>query len=57
MYLNKYDFSQFHEISIKKLLAEGIDKKAADEIAKKRRMTPNLPSGWCRSRNCSCCRC
>jgi MoxR-like ATPase len=32
MYLNKYDFSQFHEIAVKKLLAEGLDKKAADEI-------------------------
>ena len=33
MYLNKCDFSQFHEIAVKKLLAEGLDKKAADEIA------------------------
>ncbi|MGC2680430.1 MAG: ATP-binding protein [Candidatus Nitrosopolaris sp.] len=32
MYLNKYSFSQFYEISVKKLLAEGLDKKAADEI-------------------------
>ena len=33
MYLNKYDFSQFYEIAVKKLLDEGLDKKAADEIA------------------------
>jgi hypothetical protein len=33
MYLNEYDFSQFYEIAFKKLLAEGLDKKAADEIA------------------------
>ncbi|MGC1933256.1 MAG: hypothetical protein WA667_30145 [Candidatus Nitrosopolaris sp.] len=33
MYLNKYDISQFYEISVKKLLAEGLDKKIADEIA------------------------
>ena len=32
MYLNKYDFSQLHEISIKRLLDEGLDKKAANEI-------------------------
>jgi MoxR-like ATPase len=33
MYLNEYSFSQFHEISIKMLLAEGLDKTVADEIA------------------------
>jgi hypothetical protein len=33
MYLNRYDFSQFYEISVKKLLAEGLDKKTADQIA------------------------
>jgi MoxR-like ATPase len=33
MYLNGYEFSQFYEIAVKKLLAEGLDKKAADEIA------------------------
>ena len=33
MYLSKYEFSQFYEIAVKKLLAEGLDKKAADEIA------------------------
>jgi Holliday junction DNA helicase RuvB len=33
MYLNMYYFSQFYEISVKKLLAEGRDKKTADEIA------------------------
>jgi holliday junction DNA helicase RuvB len=33
MYLNEYEFSQFYEISVKKLLADGLDKKAADEIA------------------------
>jgi MoxR-like ATPase len=32
IYLNKYDFSQFHEIAVKKLLAEGLDKNTADEI-------------------------
>jgi succinylglutamate desuccinylase len=31
--MNKYYFSQFYEISIKKLLADGLDKKEADEIA------------------------
>src|SRR6266568_5020584 len=34
LYLNKYDFSQFYEISVKKLLAEGLDDYAADEITK-----------------------
>ena len=33
MYLNKYEFSQFYEIAVKKLLADGLDKKTADEIA------------------------
>jgi hypothetical protein len=33
MYLNEYEFSQFYEIAAKKLLAEGFDKKAANEIA------------------------
>ena len=32
MYLNKYEFSQFYEIAVKELLAEGLDKKAAGEI-------------------------
>jgi MoxR-like ATPase len=32
MYLNEYEFSQFYEIAVKKLLADGLDKKAADEI-------------------------
>jgi Holliday junction DNA helicase RuvB len=32
MYLNEYEFSQFYEIAVRKLLAEGLDKKAADEI-------------------------
>ena len=31
MYLNQYNFSQFYEISINRLLAEGLDRKAADE--------------------------
>ena len=34
MYLNEYDFSQFYEISVKKLLSEGLGEYAADEIAK-----------------------
>jgi Holliday junction resolvasome RuvABC ATP-dependent DNA helicase subunit len=33
MYLNEYEFSQFYEIAVKKLLDEGLDKKVADEIA------------------------
>jgi MoxR-like ATPase len=33
MHLNEYSFSQFYEISVNKLLKEGLDKKAADEIA------------------------
>ena len=33
MYLNEYEFSQFYNIAVKKLLAEGLDKNAADEIA------------------------
>jgi MoxR-like ATPase len=33
IYLNEYEFSQFYEIAVAKLLAEGLDKKAADEIA------------------------
>ena len=34
MYLNQYDFSQFYEISTKKLMAEGLSEYAGDEIAK-----------------------
>ncbi len=34
MYLDEYDFSQFYEISVKQLLAEGISEYAADEITK-----------------------
>ena len=30
---NEYEFSQFYDIAVKKLLDEGLDKKAADEIA------------------------
>jgi MoxR-like ATPase len=33
MYLNEYSFSQFYEISVKKLLAEGLDNKSAHKIA------------------------
>jgi holliday junction DNA helicase RuvB len=33
MYLSEYSFSQFYEISVKKLLAEGLDNKSAHEIA------------------------
>ena len=33
MHLNEYDFSQFYEIAVKKLLAEGLDNKPAHEIA------------------------
>jgi MoxR-like ATPase len=33
MYLNEYEFSQFYEISLKKLLADGLDNKSAHEIA------------------------
>jgi Holliday junction DNA helicase RuvB len=33
MYLTEYNFSQFYEISVKKLLAEGLDINAADKIA------------------------
>jgi hypothetical protein len=33
MYLNEYEFSQFYEIAVKRLLADGLDKRAADEIA------------------------
>ena len=33
MYLNEYEFSQFYEIAVKKLVPEGLDKEAADEIA------------------------
>src|SRR5215471_13896534 len=32
MYLNEYEFSQFYEIAVKKLLDEGLDQKAAAEI-------------------------
>jgi len=31
MYLNEYSFSQFYEISVKKLLAEGLSDRAADD--------------------------
>jgi len=33
MHLNEYSFSQFYEISVKKLLAQGLDNKSAHEIA------------------------
>jgi MoxR-like ATPase len=33
MYLNEYEFSQFYEIAVKKLLAEGLNNKSAHEIA------------------------
>ncbi|MGC2570051.1 MAG: AAA family ATPase [Candidatus Nitrosopolaris sp.] len=33
MYLNEYEFSQFYEISVKKLLGDGLDKKTAHIIA------------------------
>jgi holliday junction DNA helicase RuvB len=33
MYLKEYEFSQFYEISVKKLLVDGLDKNAAHEIA------------------------
>jgi hypothetical protein len=33
MHLKEYEFSQFYEITVKKLLADGLDKEAADEIA------------------------
>jgi len=34
MYLDEYNFSQFYEISVKKLLDEGLSEYAADEITK-----------------------
>jgi len=34
MYVKKYDFAQFYEISIKRLLDEGLSEYAADEITK-----------------------
>jgi holliday junction DNA helicase RuvB len=34
MYVKKYDFAQFYEISVKKLLDEGLSEYAADEITK-----------------------
>jgi MoxR-like ATPase len=34
MYVNQYNFAQFYEISIKKLLDEGLSEYAADEITK-----------------------
>jgi hypothetical protein len=34
MYVNKYDFAQFYEISTKKLIVEGLSEYAADEITK-----------------------
>jgi MoxR-like ATPase len=33
MHLSEYEFSQFYEIAVKKLLAEGLDNKSAHEIA------------------------
>ena len=33
MHLNEYSFSQFYEISVKKLLAEGLNNKLTHEIA------------------------
>jgi MoxR-like ATPase len=34
IYVNQYDFAQFHEISTKKLVAEGLSEYAADEITR-----------------------
>jgi len=34
MYMSEYEFSLFYEISVKRLLAEGLSDHAADEIAK-----------------------
>jgi hypothetical protein len=34
MYMDKYDFWQFHERAVKRLIVEGLDKKTANEIAK-----------------------
>jgi len=34
MYVKKYDFAQFYEISIKRLLDEGLSEYAADETTK-----------------------
>jgi len=34
MHLNEYDFSQFYDISVRKLLGEGLSNHAANEIAK-----------------------
>ncbi len=31
--MNEYEFSQFYEIAVKRLLDEGLDKKVVDEIA------------------------
>jgi hypothetical protein len=33
MHLNEYNFSQFYEIAVKKLLADGLNENAADQIA------------------------
>jgi len=33
MHLNEYEFSQFYELSVKKLLLKDLTKKAAEEIA------------------------
>jgi MoxR-like ATPase len=33
MHLNEYEFSQFYEIAVKKLLDERLDNKSAHEIA------------------------
>jgi MoxR-like ATPase len=45
MYLNEYSFSQFYEIAVKKLSTEGLDRNAADEIAKsvwEQLLNPNI---------------
>jgi MoxR-like ATPase len=45
MHLDEYDFSQFYEISVKQLLAEGLSEYAADEITKsvwEQLPTPNI---------------
>jgi len=45
MYVNEYDFAQFYEISIKKLIFEGLSECAADEITKsvwEQLPTPNI---------------
>jgi MoxR-like ATPase len=52
MYLNEYNFSQFYEISVRRLLAEGLSDHAADKIAKSVWVSIVSWLGWISHQKC-----